>query len=208
MEVPSQGYSSDVGFTETVKQIQARKGSRNAYARMEQDGGWQTEITPDLAAYIANQRSVFLSTVNGAGQPYIQHRGGPRGFLHVLDKSTIAFADFKGNKQFISQGNLAENPKAFLFLIDYVNKTRIKIWGEAEIVEDDPELLASLMPHAAEYRAAPEQLVLFRVKAWDANCPQHIPQRFDREDVEELLRDRDRKIALLEEQIRQLKQRL
>ena len=207
MDPSSEGYSSDVGFTETVKQIQARKGSRDAYARVEQAGGWQTEITSDLAAYIANQRSVFFATVNGAGQPYIQHRGGPRGFLHVLDKTTIAFADFKGNRQFISQGNLSENPKAFLFLIDYVNKTRIKIWGEAKVVEDDPELLSSLMPHAAEYRAAPEQVVLFKVTAWDANCPQHIPQRFDREDVEELLRERDRKITLLEEQIRQLKAR-
>lgn len=207
MSVLPNGFSSDVGFTETVKAIQARKGSRDTYARMEQGGGWQTEISSDLATYISNQRSVFLSTVNGAGQPYIQHRGGPRGFLHVLDKTTIAFADFKGNRQFISQGNLTENPKAFLFLIDYLNKTRVKIWGEAEIVEDDPEMLAALMPHAAEYRAAPEQVVLFRVKAWDVNCPQHIPQRLDREDVEELLRDRDRKITLLEEQIRQLKAR-
>ena len=130
-------YSSDVAFTPTVKAIQERKGSRHGYAAMEQRGGWRTTITSDLAAFIAAQTSVFLATASADGQPYIQHRGGPAGFLHVLDDKTIAFADFSGNRQYISSGNLADNPKAHLFLIDYANRQRIKLWGEARIVEDD-----------------------------------------------------------------------
>lgn len=191
-------YASDIAFTETVKDVQSRKGSRKSYARMEENGGWQTEITPDLVAFLAVQRSIFLGTSNAEGQPYVQHRGGPPGFLKVLDKKTIAFADFKGNKQFISQGNLAENPRAFLFLIDYLQQMRIKIWGQAKIVEDRPELLDKLMPQRSTYRALPEQVLLFTVNAWDRNCPAHIPRRLDLEDVEVLLEERDRKIAELE----------
>jgi predicted pyridoxine 5'-phosphate oxidase superfamily flavin-nucleotide-binding protein len=172
---------------------------------MEKSGGWQTEITPDLAGYVAAQRSFFLATSNANGQPYIQHRGGPPGFLKVIDRKTLAFADYKGNKQFISQGNLTDNPKAFIFLIDYVNRTRVKIWGSAKVVEDQPELLDELMPSRDEYRARPEQVLIFTVEAWDLNCPQHIPQRIDREDVEKLLQERDLRIAELEEQVRLLK---
>lgn len=198
-------YTSDIAFTESVKAIQSRKGSRAAYARMEQNGGWQTEITPDLADFIARQRSFFLATANTDGQPYIQHRGGPPGFLKVIDGNTLAFADYKGNRQFISQGNLTENPKAFIFLIDYVNRIRFKIWGTAMVVEDQPELLAELMPSRDEYRARAEQVMVFAVGAWDRNCPQHIPQRFEREDVEKLLQERDRRIEELEEQLRLLR---
>jgi predicted pyridoxine 5'-phosphate oxidase superfamily flavin-nucleotide-binding protein len=129
--------SSDVAFTPTVKAIQERKGSRSAYARMEDGGGWQTVVTPDLASFIAAQRSFFLATVNAEGQPYIQHRGGPPGFLHVLDARTLAFADLKGNRQFITQGNLADNARSFIFLVDYMLRRRIKIWGTAEVVEGD-----------------------------------------------------------------------
>ncbi|TIM67272.1 MAG: pyridoxamine 5'-phosphate oxidase, partial [Mesorhizobium sp.] len=130
-------FTSDVAFTPTVKAIQARKGSREAYARVEQRGSWPADITPDLAAFIEAQTSVFLSTANGEGQPYIQHRGGPAGFLKVLDERTIGFADFSGNRQFITQGNLDDNPRAFLFLIDYAHRQRIKIWGSARVVEED-----------------------------------------------------------------------
>jgi hypothetical protein len=196
---------SDVAFTPAVKAIQTRKGSRPAYARMEQGDGWGTTITPDLAAFIAAQASVFLATVNAAGQPYIQHRGGPPGFLRVHDERTIAFADFRGNRQFITQGNLAENPKAHLFLIDYANRRRIKIWGEARVVEDDPALLARLMP--ANYRSRGEQVILFRIEAWDANCPQHIPQRFEAADVARQLGERDMRIAELEAEIARLKKK-
>ena len=139
-------YASDVAFTDAVKAIQARKGSRSAYSRMEVGGSWERSITDDLKAEIESQISVFLGTANAAGQPYIQHRGGPPGFLRVLDEQTIAFADLRGNRQFITQGDLAENPKAHLFLIDYANRQRIKVWGEAHIVEDNAALLADLLP--------------------------------------------------------------
>jgi predicted pyridoxine 5'-phosphate oxidase superfamily flavin-nucleotide-binding protein len=196
-------YSSDVAFTPSVKALQARKGSRRSYERMEAQGGWETEITPDLAGFIAAQTSVFLATANAEGQPYIQHRGGPTGFLHMLDKKTIAFADFAGNRQYITQGNLADNPKAYLFLIDYAQRRRIKIWGTARIVEGDAALLAKLMP--AGYKARPEQVILFTVSAWDTNCPQHIPQRFEAADVTAALAERDKRIAALETEIKRLK---
>ena len=191
--------SSDIAFTPTVKAIQDRKGSRASYARMEARGGWQTAITPDLAAFLAAQTSVFLATVNAEDQPYIQHRGGPPGFLRVRDDQTIAFADFAGNRQYITLGNLAERPKAHLFLIDYAQRRRIKIWGEARIVEGDAALMAELMP--ADYAARAEQALLFTVQAWDANCPQHIPQRFEAVDVAKAIAARDERIAALEAEI-------
>jgi len=197
-------YSSDVAFTPAVKAVQTRKGSRATYGRMEEKGAWQTSITPDLASFIAAQTSVFLATVNAEGQPYIQHRGGPVGFLHVLDDKTIGFADFAGNRQYISQGNLADNPKAHLFLIDYVHKKRVKIWGEARIVEGDEKLISQLMPD--DYKARPEQSILFTVSAWDANCPQHIPQRFEAADVAAALAERDARIETLQAEIKRLRE--
>jgi len=188
--------SSDIAFTPTVKAIQARTGSRAAYARMEAAGGWRTEITPDLAAFLAAQTSAFLATANAAGQPYIQHRGGPPGFLVPLDARTIGFADFRGNRQYVTLGNIAENRKAHLFLIDYAHRRRIKVWGTLRAVEDDPALVARLMPPG--YAAKPERALLFDVAAWDANCPQHIPQRFEAADAAEALAVRDRRIAELE----------
>lgn len=194
--------ASDVAFTPSVKAIQSRKGSRSAYARMESQGGWATTITDALAEFIARQTSVFLATANAEGQPYIQHRGGPPGFLRVIDERTIGFADFKGNRQYISSGNLAENPKAHLFLIDYSTRQRIKLWGTARVVEDDPALFVQLMPGG--YAAQCEQAMLFVVDTWDANCPQHIPQRFEAGDVSEALSSRDRRIAELEAEIARL----
>jgi predicted pyridoxine 5'-phosphate oxidase superfamily flavin-nucleotide-binding protein len=195
-------YSSDVAFTPTVKAIQARKGSRKGYAGMEERGSWQTRITPDLAAFIEAQISVFLGTANAEGQPYIQHRGGPPGFLRVLDETTIGLADFTGNRQYITQGNLTDNPKAFLFLIDYANRQRVKLWGEAKMVEDK-DLIARLMP--ADYQARPEQALIFTVTAWDMNCPQHIPQRFEAADVASALAKRDERIAALEAELATLR---
>ncbi len=145
-----------------------------------------------------------MATANAKGQPYIQHRGGPPGFLKVLNKNTLAFADYKGNKQFISQGNLIENNKAFIFLIDYTSKSRVKLWGTAEIIEDDPELLEQLMPDHNEYQAIPEQVLKFTVEAFDRNCPQHIPQRFEADDVARVLHEKDARIEELEEKVRQL----
>jgi predicted pyridoxine 5'-phosphate oxidase superfamily flavin-nucleotide-binding protein len=196
-------YASDVAFTPSVKAVQSRKGSRRAYEHMEQGGSWEIRITPDLARFIAAQTSVFLATANAEGQPYIQHRGGPPGFLHVIDEETIAFADFAGNRQYITQGNLADNPRAYLFLIDYAHRRRVKIWGEARVVEGDAELMAKLMPEG--YKARPEQVILFTVSAWDTNCPQHIPQRFDAADVAAAIADRDKRIAALESEIKQLR---
>jgi predicted pyridoxine 5'-phosphate oxidase superfamily flavin-nucleotide-binding protein len=200
---PSPSYSSDIAFSPTVKAVQNRKDSRRAYQRMEKRGSWQTRITPDLARFIAAQTSIFLGTANADGQPYIQHRGGPPGFLQVLNDKTIGFADFVGNKQFITQGNLADNPKAHLFLIDYAQRQRIKIWGEARVVEDDAELLTKLMP--AGYKARPDQVILFTVSAWDANCPQHIPQRFEAADVAAALAERDERIAAQEAEVARLR---
>ncbi len=198
-------YASDIAFTPAVKAIQERKGSREAYQRMEAGRGWSDTITPDLADFIAAQTSVFLGSANADGQPYIQHRGGPRGFLRVLDERTLAFADYRGNRQYISQGNLAGNPKAFLFLIDYARRQRIKIWGEARVVEDDPELVRSLMPEG--YKARPEQAIVFTVSAWDANCPQHIPQRLEAADVAAAIDERDRKIEELTRRLKDLESR-
>jgi len=195
-------YSSDIAFTPAVKAIQQRKGSRKAYARMEEAGDWKTRIDEYLKAFIEQQTSVFMATVNGDGQPYIQHRGGPAGFLRVLDSETIGFVDFIGNKQYISLGNLAENPKAHLFLIDYANRRRVKIWGEARVVEGDEKLTTRLMPPA--YKARASQVILFRVTAWDENCPQHIPQRFEAADVAAVLAQQEERIAELESEILKL----
>jgi predicted pyridoxine 5'-phosphate oxidase superfamily flavin-nucleotide-binding protein len=196
-------YPSDIAFTPTVKAIQARNGSRDAYAHMEAERGWQTRITPDVASFIEQQTSVFFATANDQGQPYIQHRGGPAGFLHVLDDRTIAFADFAGNRQYITLGNLADNPKAYLFLIDYAHRRRVKLWGEARVVEDDPELLAKLMPQG--YKARGERAIVMTVNAWDVNCPKHIPQRFEAADVAAALEERDRRIEALEAELAQLR---
>ena len=192
-------YSSDVAFTPAVKAIQARKGSRAAYALVEQNGGWRTEIDDDLSAFLAAQDSLFLATASADGQPTIQHRGGPKGFVKILDENTLAFADYSGNRQYITQGNLSENPKANIFLIDYAHRRRVKIWGEARVVDDDPALLKSLMP--AGYKARPEQVILFKISAWDTNCPQHIPQKFDAADVAAALASRDARIAELESEV-------
>jgi predicted pyridoxine 5'-phosphate oxidase superfamily flavin-nucleotide-binding protein len=200
------GYPSDVAFSPSVKVIQFRKGSRRAYARVEAKGSWQTRITPDLAQFIETQTSVFLATVNAQGQPYIQHRGGPPGFLRVLDDRTIGFADFVGNRQYITLGNLVDSPKGHLFLIDYRHQQRVKIWGEARVVEDDAGLIARLFPKG--YNARPEQAILFTVSAWDANCRQHIPQRFDVADVATVIAEKDEKIAKLELEIKRLKEPL
>jgi predicted pyridoxine 5'-phosphate oxidase superfamily flavin-nucleotide-binding protein len=196
-------YSSDVAFTPSVKAVQERKGSRAAYARMEQGGSWETVITQDLREFIESQDSVFLATANRDGQPYIQHRGGPAGFVRVLDEQTIGFVDYVGNRQYITLGNLAENPKAHLFLIDYAHRRRVKLWGEAQVIEGDDDLTRRLMPQG--YKARASQVILFKVSAWDANCPQHIPLRVKAADVAAALEQRDRRIAELESELARLR---
>ncbi|MBC9880645.1 pyridoxamine 5'-phosphate oxidase [Bradyrhizobium sp. INPA01-394B] len=195
-------YASDVAFTPAVKAIQARKGSREAYGRVEQRG-WRTEVDEDLEAFLTEANSLYFATAAADGQPYIQHRGGPKGFLKVLDKRTLAFADYAGNQQYLTQGNLSENAKAYIFVMDYAHRRRVKIWGEARVVEDDEALLEALMPQG--YRARPEQVIVFKIAAWDTNCPQHIPQKFDASDVAAALAARDQRIAELEAQVAALK---
>jgi len=195
--------SSDVAFTPAVKAAQERLGSRAGYAKMEAKGGWQTTVTPELAAFLAERDSAFLATASTEGQPYIQHRGGPRGFIKVLDPRTLAFADFAGNRQYISLGNLSENDRAHLFLIDYVNRRRVKIWGRARMVETDPELVASL--HDPAYKARPERAIVFTIEAWDVNCPQHIPRKFDQDEVAGTVAHLRDRIAALEAELATLR---
>lgn len=192
----SQHPASDVAFTPAVKAVQERRGSRKSYRRMEEGGGWQTRVTPDLAAFLAERDSAYLATASAAGQPYVQHRGGPKGFIRVLDEKTLGFADYVGNRQYITTGNLAENDRAFLFLMDYAERRRVKIWGRARVVADDPQLLARLMPEG--YDARPEQAILFTIEAWDVNCPQHIPQKLDATDVAAAIEHLEHRINELE----------
>lgn len=166
--------ASDVAFSASVKAAQERLGSRAAYRRMEEKGGFRSAVTAELQEFIAERNSFYLATASSDGQPYVQHRGGPRGFLRVLDESTLGFVDYAGNRQYITLGNLAENPRVCLFLMDYANQARVKIWGSARVVEDDPALLAELLPASATARA--ERVIVVDVVAWDANCRQHIPR--------------------------------
>ena len=179
-------YASDIAFTPAVKAIQNRKGSRSSYSKMEERGGWQTAVTPDLEAFLSELDMFYLGTSNSEGQPYIQYRGGSPGFLKVVDEKTLGFADFGGNRQYITLGNLSENPKAFIFLMDYVNSRRIKLWGAARIVRDDPEILERLRD--PDYPGKVERVILFEIEAWDVNCPQHIHKRFSQAAVDSVVK--------------------
>ena len=162
-----------------MKEIQARRGSRASYAKLEARGPSRATVTPDLIAFLEQVDTAYVATASANGRPYAQHRGGPKGFIRALDERTLGFADFVGNRQYITLGNLAENDRAFLFLMDYANRRRVKVWGRARVVEDDTALLSTLMPEG--YKARPEQAFLFTVEAWDVNCSQHIPQKLDAE---------------------------
>ena len=196
-------YSSDVAFTPAVKAVQTRKGSRDAYARVEQNGGWRTEVDDDLAAFLAAQDSLFspprAPTASPISSIAADRRVLSRSWTRTRWHSPITAAT--GNTS--RQGNLTENPKAHIFLMDYAHRRRVKIWGEARVVDDDPALLQSLMPQG--YKARPEQVILFRISAWDTNCPQHIPQKFDAADVAAALAARDARIAELEAELAALK---
>jgi uncharacterized protein len=187
---------SDIAFTPAVKAEQVRRGSRLQFERVERYGGWPATVTEDLAAMLALTRSFYLATASADGQPYIQHRGGPPGFLKVLDEKTLAFADFSGNKQYITLGNLAENDKAYIFIMDYVNLRRVKLWGTAKVVEGDDALLSRLSDPG--YRGRPERAIVFTLGAWDRNCPQHIPRMLPFDDVKEAIGRLQARIADLE----------
>lgn len=191
-----------VAFTDSVKALQERHGSRAAYARMEQRGGWSTRVTAELAAFIAERDSFYFATASASGQPYVQHRGGPKGFLAVLDQQNLAFADVRGNRQYITAGNLSENPRAFLFLMDYAGRRRIKMWGTAQAMEPDAPLPARLNSPAGK---APERLIVFTLIAWDENCPRHIVRRFDENQVASLLDPLRAQIAKLERENERLR---
>jgi len=197
---------SDIVFTPAVKARQEENGSRAGYAKFENTRGWESRVTPVLAEFIAEQTSMYMATANAQGQPYMQHRGGPRGFLHVLDEQTLAFADYAGNKQYITAGNLDENPKAQLFLMDYANAQRVKIWGEAKVVTGDHDLIARVS--SPDYSARAERVIVFTIKAWDANCHKHIPKLLNAEEVIPVIQERDKKIATLEARLKALEQRL
>ncbi|MFO0912233.1 MAG: pyridoxamine 5'-phosphate oxidase family protein [Pirellulales bacterium] len=196
-------FSSDIAFTPAVKAIQTKNGSRSSYARMESGGSWQTTVTPELIAFLADLDMFYLGTANAAGQPYIQYRGGATGFLKTLDATTLGFADFGGNRQYITLGNLAENPQAFIFLMDYARSRRIKLWGRARVVEDDPELLDRLRDPS--YPGKVERAILFELEAWDVNCPQHIHKRFSQQQIAPVIEQLQSRITELEAELRQLK---
>lgn len=192
-------FSSDIAFTKSVKAIQTKKGSRDGYARMEQRGGWQTAIASDLTDFLDDLDMFYLATSNASGQPYIQYRGGPPGFLKAIDDQTLAFADFVGNRQYITIGNLSENPKAFIFLMDYVNRRRIKIWGTAMAVEQNLELNAKL--EDVTYPGKVERAIAFHVEAWDVNCPQHIHKRFSQTQIAPVIEKLQTRIHDLEREL-------
>jgi len=177
-------YTSDIAFTDAVKKIQKRKGSRDIYTNMEQRGSWQDTITKQLADFIAERDSFYMATVSSEGQPYIQHRGGPKGFLKVIDDHTLGFADFVGNRQYISYGNLEENNKVCLFFMDYPNRTRIKLWGTSEVNENDKALIEQLS--VSDYKGVVERAFIIHVEAWDRNCPQHIVPRYTKQEIRDL----------------------
>lgn len=195
-------YSSDIAFTPAVKAIQTKYGSRSAYSKVEEGRGWQTTVTPELESFLADMDMFYLGTANAEGQPYIQYRGGPPGFLRVVDEKTLGFADFGGNRQYITLGNLSENQKAFVFLMDYAHSRRIKLWGTLRVVEGDPALLDQLRD--STYPGKAERAILFTVKAWDVNCPQHIHKRFSQRQIAPVIEQLQAKIRDLEAQLRAL----
>ena len=196
--------SSDLAFTAAVKREQEKRGSRAQYERLEAKGGFRTAITEDLRAFLAERDSFYLSTASATGRPYIQHRGGPKGFLRAIDAQTLAFADFAGNRQYITLGNLAENDQAFIFLMDYALQQRVKLWGRARVVEaaEAPELVAALSH--PDYKAKVERAILFTVEAWDSNCRQHILPRFDEATVARLVSKLTDRIGELEAEVARL----
>ncbi|MGY8767970.1 MAG: pyridoxamine 5'-phosphate oxidase family protein [Pirellulales bacterium] len=186
-------FPSNIAFTIAVKEIQTEKGSSAAYSKVEQNRGWQTTVTPE---YLSGLDMFYLGTSNAAGQPYVQYRGGSTGLLKVIDEKTLGFADFSGNRQYISLGNLSENSKAFIFLMDYANSRRIKLWGTARVVEEDSELIESLRD--PDYPGKVQRAIVFSLEAWNVNCPQHIHKRFAQRDVAPVIESLQNRIQELE----------
>jgi predicted pyridoxine 5'-phosphate oxidase superfamily flavin-nucleotide-binding protein len=182
-------------FTPAVQQAQAERGSAKAYERSIAEG-FPDRVTPELAAFIAEQDTAFLATATADGAPYIQHRGGPKGFIKVIDDHTVGFADYRGNRQYITLANLSENDRSYLFLLDPARRQRIKLWGRARVVENDPALIERLFDKG--YKARPERAILFTIEAWDVNCSSHIVTRFTEAEVEQAFAEVQTKIAELQ----------
>lgn len=191
---------SDIAFTPAVKARQSQNGSRDMLTKRD----WAQAITDDLAAFIAERTSFYMATVSETGHPYVQHRGGPKGFLQVVDDRTLGFADFAGNQHYISTGNLDSSDKVHLFLMDYANQQRIKIWGRARVIEDDPELIQRLF--VPGYKARPERALLISIDAWDVNCPQHIPGLYSEDIVRKVTQKLSKRIVELEAENAELRQ--
>lgn len=187
--------NASIVFTPAVQQAQAERGSARAYASRVAEGFPDT-VTPELAAFIAEQDTAFLGTATKDGAPYIQHRGGPKGFIKVVDERTLGFADYRGNRQYITLANLSENDRAYLFLIDPARRQRIKLWGRARVVENDAALVEKLFD--AGTKAKPERAILFTIDAWDVNCSQHIVTRFTEAEIAEAMGGVTQKIAELQ----------
>ncbi len=187
--------NSDIVFTPAARRAQAERGSAHAYDN-KAAAGFPRTVTPELAAFIAEQDTAFLGTASADGAPYIQHRGGPKGFIKVVDEHTLGFADYRGNRQYITLGNLSENDRAYLFLIDFSRRQRIKLWGRARAVENDDALIGKLFDQG--YKARPERVIVFTIEAWDVNCSQHITARMTVGEVEGLLGTVQERIAALQ----------
>jgi predicted pyridoxine 5'-phosphate oxidase superfamily flavin-nucleotide-binding protein len=196
MTIAPRSSSSDVAFSPAVKRIQEERGSRGTYARIEAAGGFHDRVDERLRAFLAEIDTAFLATASADGQPYVQHRGGPRGFIRALDERTIGLLDHAGNRQYVSTGNLSENDRVCLILVDYARRRRVKIWGRARVVPLDPEIVARLA--VPGHVARSEQAFLVEVTAWDINCPQHIPQKLDAAEVAIALERLDARIRDLE----------
>lgn len=189
----------EIAFTPEVQAAQTERGSRQTYEKYIANGPANDTITPKIAELIGQLEGFYFGTVSSKGYPYIQFRGGPAGFLKVLDEKTLGFADFSGNVQYITVGNLAGNDKAFLFLMDYRHRRRVKIWGRARFVEGNSEWTEKL--RVPGYPAEIERVILFEVEATSENCPQHIPIRYSEAEVEAMMAPLHDRITELEAQL-------
>lgn len=198
---------AELAFTSAVKEMQEKHGSRSSYARMEQDS-YVDGLAENEMDFIAGQDSFYMASIGENGFPYIQHRGGPKGFLKVLDTKQIGFIDFKGNMQYISVGNIATNKNVALIMVDYPSRTRLKILARTEIVElkDDPALFDQLNP--GDYKFRPERMMVFTIEAYDWNCPQHITPRYTVADIEQAFAGQRAHISKLEAEVKALKLKL
>ena len=198
---------AEIAFTDAVKKLQEKHGSRKSYERMEKfnevDG-----LTDNEMSFIQDRNSFYLASIGVKEFPYIQHRGGPKGFLKVLDSKRLGFIDFIGNKQYVSVGNMATNNNVSLIMIDYPTKTRLKIFAKAEVIElkDNPELYEQL--NLDDYKFRPERMMVFNIEAYDWNCPQHITPRYTTEEIEKAFLPQQEYITSLEEEIKELKEKI